>query len=357
MSLNPCACYYIPMYFLKDIGASDNSLQVWFNDILKLMLLRGAMVVSDQNKIIHDNQLIPVQEKFFLFIINFNAFMMYFRDYMYLLEKGHQFILWVVLEGDQLLCEKYTGPKLRDLAFYVKEMESIRIRPVSNYCREVLVSKGFRVDSVLPNMVGSDKFDPNHRPNYKTTPFVFLCVCANTERKNIPMLLRAFEEEFGEDEGVVLRIRTSDIDASNLPSHITVLPKTDSMRALYKTAHAFVLPSEVEGFGMPVLESLLNGVPTVVPFHSGMKDFVNESNSLPVEYRTKYNTYRSETNIFGNVYDVDEADLRRQMRNMIHAAPRLSGTIDRASLVNRYANPDVFMRNYEPNKNGPTSQT
>lgn len=334
------------MYFWKDVGAFENSLQVWFNDILNLMVARAAMVISDRNVVMHKNTSVPVRENYFLFIINLNAFIMYFHLYQYLLQQGHLFILWTVFEGDSLLCENYRGDTLRDLSFYLREMGPVRIRPVSTYCRDILVSKGFDVEPVLPNMVGPDKFDFRHVPDYNVDPFVFLCVCANTERKNVPMLLRAFEEEFRPEEGVVLHLRIPGIDVSKLPSHIRVVPKEEHMRDLYKSAHAFVLPSEVEGFGMPVLESLLNGVPAVVPFHSGMKDFVNESNSLSVKHCLVKNTYRSEPNIFGNVYKVDEADLRRQMRRMLKLASVLSKSIDRAGLVNRYVNPDVFMSSF-----------
>lgn len=344
MSLNPCACYVIPMYFWTDVGCYDNSLQVWFNDIFELMKMRAAVVVSDKNKLMHNNESVPVKETVYLFIINFNAFMMYFHLYRGLVSNGHNVVLWTVFEGDALLCEHYQGPNLHDLAYYVREMDQISIRPVSTYCADILRSRGFRVEATLPNMVSMDKFDLHHIPNYNRAPFIFLCVCANTERKNIPMLLRAFEAEFGADEGVLLHIRTSNLDNATLPKHITVLPKLVSMRELYKTAHAFVLPSEVEGFGMPVLEALLNGLPVVVPFHSGLNEFVHNGNALPVQHRLKRNHYHSETNIFGNVYEVDEIDLRRQMRRMVSLAPQLSKSIDRKDLANRFANPDVFMQ-------------
>lgn len=346
MSLSPCACYVIPMYFAKDIGCYDNSLQVWFNDIFNVMKARSAMVVSDKNRIIHNNEMVPVRENVFLFIINFNAFVMYFHLFRDLIYRGQSVVLWTVFEGDAFLCEHYDGPNLQDLAYYVKEMDPISIRPVSTYCAEILQSKGFRVDAILPNMIGADKYDLTHSPKYGQRPFVFLCVCANTERKNLPMLLRAFEKEFDPDEGVLLHIRTSNLSNADLPKHISVLPKLVSMRELYKTAHAFVLPSEVEGFGMPVLEALLNGVPAVVPFHTGMKDFVHEGNALPVKYRPKRNKYHSETNIFGNVYEVDEDDLCRQMRKMVSLAPNLSEGIDRVDLVERFVNPDVFMKSF-----------
>jgi glycosyltransferase involved in cell wall biosynthesis len=48
------------------------------------------------------------------------------------------------------------------------------------------------------------------------------------------------------------------------------------LRALYARAHAFVLPSERESFGIAALEARAAGLPIVAMLASGVRDFVRQ---------------------------------------------------------------------------------
>jgi glycosyltransferase involved in cell wall biosynthesis len=100
----------------------------------------------------------------------------------------------------------------------------------------------------------------------------FLCVGNITRRKNVPVLLDAFESvrrqvratlvlagalEFGGGE-VLERVRRG-------AEGVTYLGRVadDELAALYQGALAFVYPSQDEGFGLPVLEAMASRVPVI----------------------------------------------------------------------------------------------
>jgi glycosyltransferase involved in cell wall biosynthesis len=55
------------------------------------------------------------------------------------------------------------------------------------------------------------------------------------------------------------------------------------MGALYRSADCFVLPTRGEGFGMPVLEAMACGLPTIATAWSGPADFLHEGVGFPLE--------------------------------------------------------------------------
>jgi glycosyltransferase involved in cell wall biosynthesis len=104
-------------------------------------------------------------------------------------------------------------------------------------------------------------------------PF-FLCVGASEKRKNIPLAIRAFAASGLARQGhrfVVCGARGNDwravadeIGRTENTVHLDYV--TDSQLVwLYREATAFVLPSLLEGFGMPALEAVRHGCLPIVP--------------------------------------------------------------------------------------------
>jgi glycosyltransferase involved in cell wall biosynthesis len=59
-------------------------------------------------------------------------------------------------------------------------------------------------------------------------------------------------------------------DRLELPGQLS----RDELRALYAGAHAFVLPSERESFGIAALEARAAGLPVIAMLASGARDFI-----------------------------------------------------------------------------------
>jgi len=89
--------------------------------------------------------------------------------------------------------------------------------------------------------------------------------------KNVPSLLRAYARIKDGAPPLLLCGRHSEtiqpeIDRLALRSHVRTIPGQghDTLPALYTAARAFVFPSRYEGFGLPPMEALACGTPTVV---------------------------------------------------------------------------------------------
>lgn len=130
--------------------------------------------------------------------------------------------------------------------------------------------------------------------------FRFLHVSSAFERKGVDVLLQAFFERFTQADNVELLIKTfpnphHDIQAQvrewqqRFPQGPRVLMDLESlddaqMLQLYAGAHAMVLPSRGEGFGLPAAEALALGIPLVTTGFGGQADFAAHSSAFVVPY-------------------------------------------------------------------------
>jgi glycosyltransferase involved in cell wall biosynthesis len=121
------------------------------------------------------------------------------------------------------------------------------------------------------------------------------------------MLLQAFTEEFTEYENASLLLLAynpflfsieswadkqyqllydSGIKKDPRIHFLPWFPTHDWLPRIYNSAHAFVLPSRGEGFGLPYIEAMACGLPTIGTNWSGNTEFMTKDNSwlIDVEY-------------------------------------------------------------------------
>lgn len=143
--------------------------------------------------------------------------------------------------------------------------------------------------------------------------FVVLTVADNQERKN---LSRAFEvmAEFRKQYGkkVIYALVTREhLEVGYKLRSLAIEPEIaigDILRifergldfrqlwSLYAVADVFLLTSKAEGLGMPLLESMIMGVPIVAPNHTGMKELLADDRGFAIEPAYKFR------DVFGNGY-------------------------------------------------------
>jgi glycosyltransferase involved in cell wall biosynthesis len=133
---------------------------------------------------------------------------------------------------------------------------------------------------------------------------VVLCVAQKRPYKNLASLIRALPGL--EDEGAVLVLPGSSTDHEqelrDLAAELEVSSRVrfldwvseDELEALYRTATCVVLPSLVEGFGLPVLEAMARGVPVGCSDRSALVEVAGDAALLfdPVDQHAVTETIR-----------------------------------------------------------------
>ena len=146
--------------------------------------------------------------------------------------------------------------------------------------RVITISESARGDLIQRFGVDADKIDvtplgvrlPDRRPAKSVIgPPTVLCVAQKRPYKNLGSLIRALPELPDEQAVLVLPGAPTDHEAAlrALADDLGVTDRVrfldwvsdDELEALYASATCFVLPSLIEGFGLPVLEAMARGVP------------------------------------------------------------------------------------------------
>ncbi|MCR5545521.1 MAG: glycosyltransferase [Lachnospiraceae bacterium] len=152
---------------------------------------------------------------------------------------------------------------------------------------------------VIPLGVDYDFFNPKIRSHRINGKYVFLSVFEWGERKAPEKLLRAYTKAFSKNDDVLLICKIFNNDGSisvkeeieklNLPKDgpdIYIIHNHRlndyQMSSLYASADCFVLPTRGEGWGMPILEAMACGLPTIATDWSSQTDFFNEKNGYPI---------------------------------------------------------------------------
>jgi glycosyltransferase involved in cell wall biosynthesis len=156
-------------------------------------------------------------------------------------------------------------------------------------------------------------------------------------RKGVDLLLEAFVEAFAADDDVTLILKTFPnphnrvgeilerlrADGQPLPDIRWIDRDLDriSIDALYGLATAYVHPARGEGFGLPVAEAMLAGVPVISVAATGLADFVSESTAAVIGHRSA--TAVSHLSVPGSMWvEPDRGDLVRELKSVALNADR-----------------------------------
>jgi glycosyltransferase involved in cell wall biosynthesis len=118
-------------------------------------------------------------------------------------------------------------------------------------------------------------------------------------RKNPKLLVDAYVEEFGPDDGAIclLKIHYSDPSSLEMQDLLSIsarrpdvvvmdgLLEQKDMSNLYELIDCYVSPHRSEGLGLTILEAMNAKKPVIATQYGGVTDFVNGETAVPLEHR------------------------------------------------------------------------
>lgn len=177
------------------------------------------------------------------------------------------------------------------------------ISVMSSYVKEVLVQNGVEIPIEVVGL-GADhilEYEPLPVSCFEPRSFHFVHISSCFPRKGADILVNAFCREFRRSEDVRLIIKTfanphndiEDIVAKSFAQYRQHAPieiiwesfSPGEMRYVIENSQCLVAPSRGEGFGLPVAEAMLLGVPVIATIHGGHADLCSPEWMWPVEFR------------------------------------------------------------------------
>ncbi|WP_127586756.1 glycosyltransferase [Paenibacillus koleovorans] len=208
----------------------------------------------------------------------------------------------------------------------------------SSFNRQSFLASGVSVPlRLIPNFFDMNRYQPTganlQLPVVES--FLFLSVFDLKDRKGYDVLLNAFLTEFSRQDDTALVIKLRDNDRrEKIEAIIAAHPKPDAKKpriylidqmlsqeellGLYRSCHAFVLPTRGEGWGRPFFEAMLMELPCIGTNWSGQTDFMHEDNSylIAVDEIKRIENNENELFIDHHWAEPSKQDLQRKMRRV-----------------------------------------
>jgi glycosyltransferase involved in cell wall biosynthesis len=235
---------------------------------------------------------------------------------------------------------------------------------LSTHVQKVMVDQGVRIPMATSGC-GVDHWERVEADRSRRCPgrsFRFLHVSSCFPRKGADVLLRAYGDTFTQADDVSLVIKTfanphneihtwlAEARRDNPVYPDVVILEEDmsdgELKGLLEQCHALVAPSRAEGFGMPLAEAMLSGLPVITTGWSGQLDFCTPDTSWLVDFT--FAPAQTHFGLFGSVWaEPDRAHLATTMRE-VYALPvaERRGKADRGRelLMERFKWQDVAGR-------------
>lgn len=190
--------------------------------------------------------------------------------------------------------------------------------------KEVFRRSGVTIPiEVVPCGVNPELFPYVNRNRTKDHKYTYFMYGTLTLRKNPGAVLSAFATLFRDNPEVRLVLKTQSGTLGHIEyldmGDIEVIDELWTVERLYEAladADCFVFPSRGEGFGLPPLEAMSTGLPTIIADNTGMSDYANLNYNLPVKTKAEVPAQRF-PNKWGNVgnwYEPDYQELKEYMQ-------------------------------------------
>lgn len=147
--------------------------------------------------------------------------------------------------------------------------------------------------SVVPNIV-EHRFLQVPLSCPPRSPFVFCTVCFLTHKKRVDLLIRAFAQAFADQPYIRLHIGGSGEELTRLMNIREELSmekqisfqgplNRDEVLNTVQAAHVYVMSSDVETFGVTLIEAMALGKPLIATRCGGPEDILTEETGILIE--------------------------------------------------------------------------
>ena len=215
----------------------------------------------------------------------------------------------------------------------------------SKFCQNIFESRCDVPVNYVPHCLDMNIYNKDVKPMNKYDKFTYLFLGSWKERKGYKTLLKAWFEEFDQNDNVQLVIKTDKpLIAEQLvlrmrkkySAPVIVLKQNytdDEMPAFMKSADCLVTPSLGEGFYMPGIQAMAVGVPVIITDFSGCRDYANEDTSFLLKPEGFVNipcldNIPQFSNCSWAFISVNQ--LRKQMRNVLVNPNKVAVKVDNA---------------------------
>lgn len=210
------------------------------------------------------------------------------------------------------------------------------ITVTSAHVQKVLIDQGLRAPVVVCGL-GTDHWatiEPEPVKVHSDKSFRFLHVSSCFPRKGVEVMLRAYGAAFRRSDDVVLIIKTFHNPHNDVYEWLHQCRQADptypdvevleadwpesQVKGLMQSCHALVAPSHAEGFGLPMAEAMMSGLPVITTAWGGQTDFCTPDSSYLIDYTFEH--AKSHFELFGSVWaKPDERHLATLFREVYEA--------------------------------------
>lgn len=176
-------------------------------------------------------------------------------------------------------------------SYYIEQIQRLdQVWVVSDWCLQSLVDQGVDRQQIKVVPEGVSPLSSSDRKPYTSNgSFKFLSVAKWEARKCQKQLVEVFKRTFSASEPVQLILHAHNPFISNFSIDrqlfwhrmgrwrqiVASQPvAAESLEQLYQQADVFVLPTRGEAWGLPVIEAMASGMPTIATQYSGISHYM-----------------------------------------------------------------------------------
>ena len=188
---------------------------------------------------------------------------------------------------------------------------------MSPYVKKIMIDNGISIP-VFEVGIGVDhvlNVEPKEFPLKTKKKFKFLHISSGFPRKGLDVLLEAYTSAFTSKDDVVLIIKTFPNPHNNVEDLVGKYkskpncPEIELINedlpyeyivGLYRKSDCLVQPTRGEGFGLPMAEAMLLGIPVITTAYGGQSYFCNDENSWLIDF--KFTKAKTHMNLFNSYW-------------------------------------------------------